>query len=615
MLIDRLTQQTVKNKDIPLPFNPSRYKARADLVIKGHSSFLAGSILAEDGSGRFKLEGQSFICGKAVDDGDQQLVELALLQIAEMVDFDNVKLPSPLLPSHLFDEEGNLNELELLLEGILNKGHLHEISRRPRFDMRYDELVLPVSRAKKLASSAERHLASHSECWQRRTLLGIQPRKIKGLVSEDEFNLYENCVYVRLLDRLERFLAKRIREIDALTKNLTDALDIEGSELMNYRLSRKLFSLWGGTFQTDTAAIDALDMLEATQETLRKEYKAIRGLIQHKFYRQIPKSAQIPGQIEQTNILSHDQHYRHLPKLWNTLRKQNHSENLTPQETLEKNVKLHQAYLSYCGLVIFRAFRQLGFEQFCSEAGSYELQREGNTITLTSDGSHWDIINNRSNKTIRLVPIFSWNPQKLYTHSGNGILTIPCCLKSGEAIGHPSNWLDGGSSSPMVMSPLNFYVEEQLVSLLSLWVLTHSARSYGGEIDRVPKSAMSLIQESEAFECLSSKSCRLVALPSEEELEGIKNALRRDNAMQSLSNLEKCLCLLRELSICPCCQSPGDFTSRDNLCFIVQCQSRDCQLEWGVSSKEGKRVFSMAVDEQGADFRVQGRWAAFLELA
>jgi len=406
MLIDRLTLQTVKNKDIPLPFIASRYKASAELVLKDHSNFLAGSILAEDGTGRFKFEDQSFICGKAEDDQDQQLVELALLQIAELVDIDNAEFPSPLLPSRLFDEKGNLNELELLLKDVLNEGHLHEISRRPRFDMRYDELVLPVSRTKRLAGSAERHLASHSECWQKRTLTGIQPRKIKGLVSEDEFNLYENCVYVRLLDRLENFLAKRIREIDTLTEILIDALDIEGSEQMNYRLSRKLFSLWGETFQTDAAAIGALDMLEATREILRKEHKSVRGLIQHKFYRQIPKSAQIPGQIEQTNILSHDQHYRHLPKLWNTLRKQKHSENLTPQETLEKNIKLQHAYLSYCGVVIFRAFQELGFEQVRSEAGIYDLQREGNTITLTSVGSHWDIINNRSNEVIRLVPIF-----------------------------------------------------------------------------------------------------------------------------------------------------------------------------------------------------------------
>jgi transcriptional regulator with PAS, ATPase and Fis domain len=44
--------------------------------------------------------------------------------------------------------------------------------------------------------------------------------------------------------------------------------------------------------------------------------------------------------------------------------------------------------------------------------------------------------------------------------------------------------------------------------------------------------------------------------------------------------------LLRELAICPCCQSGGDFIARDNLCFIVQCQSSDCQLEClGVASE------------------------------
>jgi len=606
----------VKDKDIPSPFNAARYKAGIDFMLNGHSSISAGSILAEDGSGRFRSDTHNLFCGKIDNDENQKLVELALLQIAEQVSFSHGALPSPLLPSRLFNEEGELNELERLLEGVLEQGNLHEISRRPRFDMRYDEMVLPVSRAKRLASSAERHLAAHSECWQRRTLTGIQPRKIKGLISEDEFNLYENRVYVRLLDGLDKFLAKRIREINALTTNLTEALEIEGSDQINYRLSRRLFSIWGETFHPDTDALDTLGRLESTQEVLRKQYQSVRGLIQHKFYRMIPQSAQIPGQIEQTNILSHDQHYRHLPKLWNTLRKQNHSENLTPKETLEANVKLQQAYFSYCGVVVFRAFQELGFELICSETDSYDLQRLGGRITLTFDGSHWDITYDGFSEIIRLVPIFSWSPERLCSLKENGILTIPCCLESERVVGHPSDWIDGGGAAPMVMSPLNFYVEEQMVSLLSLWLLEHSARSYGNEITLLPQLAMSMMDASKDYECLTSKSSRLVALPSKVELDDLENILARENARQSLSQLKEYAGLLKQLSICPCCQGEGRFTPRDNRCFVAQCQKNDCNLEWNVSISAGRRVLTTSVaGEGGDDFKVMGRWSSSFNLS
>ena len=247
-LLDRFTNQQLTTNDLHGHIVPGRYMLLEDGLINGHSEKVAGDILCGDGSEKLTFGDRSFTCEEAISGDEQARVELTRLsitQITDSLDLSSSLLPSPLIPGQLFTEEGELNDLETKLQNVLEKGHLHEISRRPRYDMRYDELVQPVSRAKRLASSSHRHLAAHSECWQRRTLTGIQPKKIMGLVSEDEFNLYENRVFSRLLDQLERFLNKRLKEIEELKNNFYAALELDGAEHLDYRLSEK-YLLYGG---------------------------------------------------------------------------------------------------------------------------------------------------------------------------------------------------------------------------------------------------------------------------------------------------------------------------------------------------------------------------------
>ena len=90
---------------------------------------------------------------------------------------------SPMLPSELA-AQCELEEIEHCLSDVLRGGHLHSISDRPRRDLRYDEFVAPVARARRLATSALSHLASHSDCWQQRTLSGVLPRKVLARFSD-----------------------------------------------------------------------------------------------------------------------------------------------------------------------------------------------------------------------------------------------------------------------------------------------------------------------------------------------------------------------------------------------------------------------------------------------
>jgi hypothetical protein len=101
--------------------------------------------------------------------------------------------------------------LEQMLCAVLKGGRLHSISTGPRVDLKYEESVTDVSRARRLTNSTYTHLASHSECWQRQTLSGIQPRRVLARFSEDDYATYENRVYARLLDGLDNYLTRRLR--------------------------------------------------------------------------------------------------------------------------------------------------------------------------------------------------------------------------------------------------------------------------------------------------------------------------------------------------------------------------------------------------------------------
>ena len=140
--LDRLTGGKISH--LPYALLPGRYCLLEPLVVNGHSHLQAGDLLSDDGSGVIRVqdtESQVLTIDQTDDDqADSDLSAEAIISIAE--------------------------ELERDLAAVLRDGHLHSISDRPRRDLRYDDSVAPVARARRLATSALSHLASHSDCWQ-----------------------------------------------------------------------------------------------------------------------------------------------------------------------------------------------------------------------------------------------------------------------------------------------------------------------------------------------------------------------------------------------------------------------------------------------------------------
>ncbi|OJH33923.1 hypothetical protein [Cystobacter ferrugineus] len=115
----------------------------------------------------------------------------------------------PLVPQ--IDEKAQLHPLEK--EALKQLAHLQHVCHRPRLHLRVEEERLPVSQARRTPARAAAALVSHPEDWEHRTRRGIRPARILATQVEDEWNLYENRVAVRLVDHLLGWVGKRRDEL------------------------------------------------------------------------------------------------------------------------------------------------------------------------------------------------------------------------------------------------------------------------------------------------------------------------------------------------------------------------------------------------------------------
>lgn len=614
-LLDRVTNQRIRFEDLTGAVVPGRYLLLSDARVNNHPNVQSQrSFLCGDGSGVIRINDHSVDCQDQLQGKDEirfLLASQSIHQIANLSVLPGKKLPSPLLPSKLLTEEGHLNDLEQLLQSVLDKGHLHEISRRPRMDMRYDEILQVVSRAKRFASSAHRHLASHSECWQRRTFTGIQPKRIMSLVSEDEYNLYENRVFARLLDRLERFLTKRLREIEELQQTISDAMDLEGSSELNYRLSRALFSIWGETF-TESDTLQAAELLEETKKTLEQQLKTIKGLMHTGIYLKIPGNAQVPARLEPTNILTHDPHYRYLFPLWNTLTKVNREFDLTPAEYLEEQKLLQEHYIRYCGLVLQRALKSLGFGSDHNQENTETIifTRDNRQLTLSETNSLWSIRDDRFDKAIVFCPIACWHSDTLKTVSHPNGFVIPCVFNNNQQPDHPAQWLEGSYDKALELSPLDFYVEERLISLLNAWLILSNINDYGEELVKLPNHVLSEAGNLSGVQINQTQHTIRITQPlSDESVLTLTDAFIKANARAAADRFTILTQSVKELSCCPVCSSQAYFTPRDNRTFKAECKNNSCKLSWMINHQNDERLLVLTTpDMENNSFKESGRW-------
>lgn len=304
---------------------------------------------------------------------------------------------SPLVPG--MSQRAEVQALERLIEQEF--GYLEEVCHRPRAHLLVDIERTPISRARRIPHQAASYLASHTEDWERPTLRAVFPKRILAVVRDDEWDIYENRVAVRLVDNLLSYCGRRIRELRRLRRVFEEAANYSKEAAGgSYRRQHRVFELWG-------AAVDANEGLSSATRTL-KVVDGLRlrlsGLKDTLLYRAVPRGAQVGGSLRITNILANDEHYRHVARLWQEWTRLGLDRKPSPLNVYRERQDVCRGFARYCFLLVIRALDQMrcplvpsntpvvasaripfaepydGYELVWDENDTFELRREGEVV-------------------------------------------------------------------------------------------------------------------------------------------------------------------------------------------------------------------------------------------
>lgn len=590
-----------READLPQTIVPGRFRLLEDAGPGAGLDFEAGQILVGDTWNDLPLGLEGGVVLQAGQPGvDEEGFELLGLAVSTLVRASDCGQFSPLMPASV-GELAKLEELErVLIERI---AHLREINIRPRMSMNYESEVAPLSRVRKLAPGAVTHLAVHSEDWHRRTLSGIAPKRILGLFSEDELGIYENKIYARLLDKLDRHLRKRLGEIGSLVAQLEEALELGGAEDLDYRLRADLCALWGQTFSGDETQ-HLLDASRDTMQVLTGLRKQVRVLRNSALYTRVPRASSVPEQLRETNILQHDQHYRHLRTLWRLHQQRNLGRTLTAREAASRNLALLQDYVVYVGKLAQRAIAGIVLLEH-RDGKSWFAGRE---FRFMRRDDEWHL--ECGNLELVLVPAL--RHEGLLPEAVPGAARrVMVCLQSPGG-GDSDNLKDYNADIRTIsVSPSDFYGLEKVRMLIEAFLWRTAFAEYGRPLGKLPGAISAKLLAKGWLGSVDSDGLGML-VPVDPQDEGTFLECLQTGELNQQTQVALRLAAenLRTLSSCRECGRRVRFEGRQSG-FRVRCE--DCFTTSKLSIENGKRVAQMTIDSDSAPtFRTQG--ARYLRL-
>lgn len=599
MWLDRFTGTQCLH--LPLVVEPGRYQAVVrGLSFNGHTPSFSG-VLVSDGGERCSLGGEvfSFVMPRPAQATSLELLSKALTTID--ADMQRSDLVSPLMPAAIIDHQTHLLPFEERLREA--EGHLHEISQRPRLDIHYEAKLTDIARARRLAKGALVHLASHSECWQRQTLSGVIPKKVLARFSEDDYDIYENRVYARLLDKIEQHLRGRISALKSLLTTLELALDFYQSEDIDHRLRHEVCRLWGMTFD-HSATGKVSELLSKTLETLQHRHRTISELQQSGLYLLVSRQAQVTGSLHLTNILSHDPHYRHLAILWDHLDKTAISNKATPEERLRQNQYLANAYSRYAGLVMRHALRPY-------LDGKSEAEWAGKTLRLQQSGMEWSLVSvtsGRSPVEETLLSVVPWLSSETEPEGpqfpDDRFIAWPAIGQESHQHAYLGHWI--------TLSPSDMYCVERFGQLIDQVILRKVLQAYGKPLCKIPVKVLALAEGIPGLHVdHQAHRVEVREAVSNEHLDKLKKGLIAANATEQESALEQRYHEIVFLETCPVCRAKVKLAFQHPAGFKANCDN--CGAERYLRQQKDGRVYDQILIGN-ADFRTLGRRAISMKI-
>ncbi len=306
----------------------------------------------------------------------------------------------PLMPPS--DEVLDETEMEQELKKRL--GHLEAVCRRPRTHLHLEEERQLVARCRRPSPRAPMELAARSEDWERRTLWGVRPKRVLGMVREDLYDLYENRLTVALVDRLDEALIQRIRAVRRIVLAARSMEEWrEALEGGNYVRAVRVSELWGSLWNDQ-------GLLKRAEEALRRLTllrRRVLGLKDSLLYKQLGGHRRSIG-LRMTNVFVHDGLYRAVAELWQAWERHVREGVETAQSRWLWEQEAASGFDLFAALVVARALEALRLDPVDLEApfgpGS-ALQLDGacGPVELTWSGETLEIRAPHTEGPLRIV--------------------------------------------------------------------------------------------------------------------------------------------------------------------------------------------------------------------
>lgn len=258
---------------------------------------------------------------------------------------------------------------ETSLERALRKclGALEAVCARPRTHLAAEEERLLVSRCRRASPRAAQVLAQHSEDWSKRTVFGVEPKRVLGYVREELHDIYENRLTLTLVEHLDRWLCDRVRSLRRARDAAAQALEYDNLGGAHWRRAYRIAELWGESY-------DQSDLLRRVEEALSRATalrRRVLALRDSELARRLvlPRARTI--HLRLTNILSNDDAYRRVAELWKAWEDTSGTAlSPTPQERWEAAQATARSFDRFARLVVVRALTALGFDSAMESEGT-----------------------------------------------------------------------------------------------------------------------------------------------------------------------------------------------------------------------------------------------------
>lgn len=547
---------------------------------------------------------------------------------------------NPLAPG--LDEAVRFHRFEDRIENELQ--HLEAVCRRPRTHIRVEVERELVGRARRIARDAAQWLAAHTEDWRRRTLTGVQPRRIRAEVREERWDLYENRVAARLIDNLVVWLRHRHDEVRRIMDDILKRIeDIEDTARGGRRhRTERIYGLWGEAWKADWQEV-AAQTLERIERLLYK----ILALQDSRLYQQVSQRSHVPRTLRMTNLLNTDDHYRGVARLWRHWSLLPTQGSLSAHMHYKQQQDMHESYDAWCLLLVVRACSQLrldpatddDWESSLAKGQSIRLERslcivreEGGAIAIRSiqeDGSvlcrfvpllhsleragkeqaltqcvepivdavveksHWTVVLHLSKGGSAPCDAIATigNPPQPGTQGAIDFIRVsPFSLDCVERVARAIRWATlvprmlAYPPSVPVLPDESLGKELRLEKRDGQWAMVSLSRDHGWtqtELERSLRTEQAKYKDlRRQRDDAKQKQDRREARRLLEPVRAAEKAVHKWRIFKR--SVDAAIADLDELRTCPRCGEQAELHERANRCFTAKCESDSCQVRWEI---------------------------------